>query len=66
MMIFFFPRQLMKHPLIKLFQLSSLVQMLNDCRTVEVAFFAPSCMFVIGSASAVLSVDHSQPLMASS
>ena len=56
----------MKHPLIKLFQLSSLVQMLNDCRTVEVAFFAPSCMFVIGSASAVLSVDHSQPLMASS
>ena len=39
MMIFFFFGQLMRYPLIKIFHLSSLLQMSNDCTMVDVDFF---------------------------
>ena len=39
MMIFLISGQLMKHLLIKLIHLSNLLQMLNDCRMVDVEFF---------------------------
>ena len=32
--------QLMRHPLIELFHLSNLLQMQNDCRTVDIGFFS--------------------------
>ena len=38
-MTIFLSYQLMKHPLIKLFHLSNLLQMLNDHKMVEVEFF---------------------------
>ena len=40
MIIFLICGQLMRHPLIKLFQLFNLFQMLNDHRMVDVEFFS--------------------------
>ena len=37
---FFICGQLMRHPLIELFHLSNLLQMPDDCRTVDVEFFS--------------------------
>ena len=42
-MMFLIFGQFLKHPLIKLFHLSNLFQMLNDCRMVDVEFFNFSC-----------------------
>ena len=39
-MIFLIFSQLMRHPLIELFHLSNLLQMQNDCRTVDIGFFS--------------------------
>jgi len=41
----------MRHPLIKLFHLSNLLQMPNDHRMVDVEFFTTSCVVIRGSAS---------------
>ena len=49
MMIFFFSR-LMRHPLTEVFYLSSLLQVLNDCRMVNTEFFINSHVVIRGSA----------------
>jgi len=59
--------QLTRHPLIKLFHLSNLLQMSNDSRMVNTEFLATSCVAVRGSAlmaalSWPLSTSSHQPL----
>ena len=61
--------QLMRHQLIKLFHLSNLLQMLNDCRMVDTEFFDNfSCKRISfdGPLSWSLSISDSQPLCSSS
>ena len=45
--------QLMRHPLVELFHLTNLLQMLNDCRMVDAEFFGNFPVVVRGSASMV-------------
>ena len=62
----------MRHPLIKLFHLSNLLQMPNDHRMVDVEFFTTSCVVVRGlplmnfSIGRSLSPYDSWPLLSSS
>ena len=56
--------QFRRHPLIELFHLSNLLQMLNDHRMVDIEFFGNFSCVVRGSASMILSVDRCQLLMA--
>ena len=66
-MIFFIFSQLMRHPLIKLFDLSNLLQMLNGHRMVDVEFFdnfSCSCMRigVNDPLNGLLSISDGLPL----
>ena len=63
--------QLMRHPLINLFHLSTLLQMPNDRRWSMLSFLETSCIVVKGSASMIahnwsLSISDGQALHSSS
>ena len=66
-MIFFFSR-LMRHPLTEVFYVSSLLQVLNDCRIVNAEFFINSHVVVRGSALMItlnwlFSTSNGRPLL---
>ena len=67
MIIFLIGGQFMRHPLIKLFHLSSVLQMLNDCSMVDVEF---SCgcerISFDDPLNRLLSTSDGQPLCSSS
>ena len=67
-MIFFFFSRLMRHPLTEVFYVSSLLQVLNDCRIVNAEFFINSHVVVRGSALMItlnwsFSTSNGQPLL---
>ena len=64
MIFFFFCNELMRHPLIKLFQLSNLLQMWKIVEWLMLRTSATSTIAVRGSGSMILLTDHSQLPMA--
>ena len=53
---FFLCSQLMRHPFIKLFHLSNLLQILKNCRMFDIELFSKSLVVVRGSTLIMLSI----------